>query len=120
MTKRQIHTFIRKYNEFNSRFGDEQFNIRIMKSTHPATHIVYEGYKVSCGGDVELNTQDEKELLAYVAGEVDYYENSLSQCEGGLQEQFERPEERRAFRQSIRYLKAVCSSKYYKDSKNGK
>lgn len=114
MTKRQIHTFIRKYNEFNSRFGDDQFSIEIKKTVKDdLSPSEVELYVVECGG--ELKTSKESELLAYVAGEVDYYENNLSQCEGGLQEQLERPEERRAFRQSIRYLKAVCAGKHYKE-----
>lgn len=114
MTKRQIHTFIRKYNEFNTRFGDEQFNIEIQKTVRDdLTPSDVELYVVSC--DNEFKSSKESELLAYVAGEVDYYENNLSQCEGGLQEQLERPEERRAFRQSVSYLKAVCAGKHYKE-----
>lgn len=112
MTKRQIHTLVEKYNEFNERFGDEQFDIEIFvpyKKEHWNKDIEF--YIVDT--DNELYTRRESELLKYILGEVDYLENNLSQSEGGLQEQLERPEERAAFRKAIRYLKAVCNGEYY-------
>lgn len=114
MTKRQIHTFIRKYNEFNSRFGDDQFNIRVIPYAD-AEFGQHELYDVHCGKDEELHTSEVSELLEYVKKEVDYLQDNLSQSEGSLQEQLEDPAERRAFREGIRYLKAVCAGKHYKE-----
>ena len=107
MDKRKIHTIIRKYNQFNERFGDEQFDIEIFvpyKKEHWNKDIEF--YIVDT--DNELYTRRVSELFKYILGEVDYYENNLSQCEGGLQEQLEDIEERKIFRQSVRYLKKAC------------
>ena len=107
MEKRKIHTIIKKYNQFNERFGDDQYNIEIFVPYH----------KNNYNRDVELyvvETEDElyttriPNLFRYILGEVDYYENNLSQSEGGLQEQLEDAEERKAFRQYIKYLKNNC------------
>ena len=107
MDKRKIHTIIRKYNQFNSRFGDDQFNIRITPYCN-GNFEDFELYSVKCGSDIELKTSEVSELFYYILDEVDYYENNLSQCEGRLQEQLEDIEERKIFRQSIRYLKKTC------------
>lgn len=107
MNKRKIHTIIRKYNEFNSRFGDEQFNIKITPYCN-WNFEDFELYSVKCGSDIELETSEVSEVFDYILGEIDYYENNLSQCEGGLSEQIESAEERRSFKQFIRYLKNAC------------
>lgn len=101
MDKRKIHTIIRKYNEFNSRFGDDQFNIEIFKHKDGS-----ENYVVSC--DSELDTCEQNILFKYILNEIDYYENNLSQCEGGLSEQLEDLMERKIFKQNIFYLKNAC------------
>ena len=107
MNKRKIHTIIRKYNEFNERFGDEQFNINITPYCN-GNFEDFELYSAKCGFEVELETSEVSELFDYILGEVDYYENNLSQCEGGLSEQLEDIEERKIFNQSIRYLRRNC------------
>lgn len=81
--KRKIHTIIRKYNEFNSRFGDDQFNIKITPYFNWDFED-FELYSVRCGSDVELKTSEVSELFEYILKEVNYYEKNLSQCEGGL------------------------------------
>ena len=107
MDKRKIHTIIRKYNEFNERFGDEQFNITITPYCN-GNFEDFELYSAKCGFEVELETSEVSELFDYILGEVNYYENNLSQCEGGLSEQLEDIEERKIFNQSIRYLRRNC------------
>lgn len=57
MTKRKIHAIIRKYNEFNTRFGDEQFNI-IITPYCDGNFKDFELYSVKCGSDVELETSE--------------------------------------------------------------
>ncbi len=107
MTKRKIHTIIRAYNKFNERFGDEQFDIEIFvpyNKEHWNKDIEF--YIVDT--DKELYTRRVPELFKYILGEVDYYENNLSQCEGRLSDQLEDAEERRTFRQLISYLKRNC------------
>ena len=71
MDKRKIHTIVRKYNQFNSRFGDDQFNIEIKNNKDDT-----ENYVVNC--DSELNTSDENILFKYILDELDYYENNIS------------------------------------------
>ena len=107
MNKRKIHTIIHKYNEFNERFGDEQFNIKITPYCN-GNFEDFELYSAKCGFEVELETSEVSELFDYILGEVDYYQNNLSQCEGGLSEQLEDIEERKIFNQSIRYLRRNC------------
>lgn len=107
MNKRKIHTIIRKYNEFNERFGDEQFDIEIFvpyKKEHWNKDIEF--YIVDT--DNELYTRRVSELFKYILNEVDYYQNNLSQCEGRLSEQLEDIEERKIFNHDIRYLKRNC------------
>ncbi len=107
MNKRKIHTIIRKYNEFNERFGDEQFDIEIFvpyKKEHWNKDIEF--YIVDA--DNELYTRRISELFKYILNEVDYYQNNLSQCEGRLSEQLEDIEERKIFNQGIRYLRRNC------------
>lgn len=108
MTKRKIHTIIRKYNEFNTRFGDEQFNIKITPYCN-GNFEDFELYSVKCGSDNELETSEVSELFDYILGKVDYYQNNLSQSEGWLYDTLEHDlEERKIFNQSIRYLKRNC------------
>lgn len=107
MTKRKIHAIVSKHNEFNSRFGDDQFDIEIFVPYHKNNYNKdVELYLVET--DDELHTTKVSELFKYILGEVDYYENNLSQCEGGLSEQLEDIEERKIFRKSIHYLKNAC------------
>lgn len=108
MTKRKIHTIIRKYNEFNSRFGDEQFNIEIFVPYNKKDYFKdLELYVVRI--DKELCTTRISELFKYILGEVDYYQNNLSQSEGWLYDVLEHDwEERKVFNQSIRYLRRNC------------
>ena len=77
MDKRKIHTIIRKYNQFNSRFGDDQFNIRITPYCN-GNFEDFELYSVKCGSDVELETSEVSELFDYILDELDYYENNIS------------------------------------------
>lgn len=106
--KRKIHTIIRKYNQFNSRFGDEQFNIKITPYCN-GNFEDFELYSVKCGSDVELETSEISELFDYILGEVDYYQYNLSQSEGWLYDILEHDlEERKIFNQSIRYLRNNC------------
>ena len=107
MTNRKLHFIIKKYNEFNSRFGDEQFNIKITPYCN-GNFEDFELYSVNCGSDIELKTSEVSELFEYILNEVDYYQNNLSQCEGRLSEQLEDVEERKIFNQSIRYLRRNC------------